>query len=67
MQQRPRWTCPSVNLRTILDRMHPSYGSGHATVAGPVVTMLKAIFDETVEIRNPMGPNPEEGANFDSL
>jgi len=26
--------------------MHPSYGSGHATVAGACVTILKAFFDE---------------------
>ena len=26
--------------------MHPSYGAGHATVAGACVTMLKAFFDE---------------------
>jgi hypothetical protein len=25
---------------------HPSYGSGHATVAGAYVTTLKAFFDE---------------------
>ena len=25
--------------------MHPSYGSGHATVAGACVTILKAFFD----------------------
>lgn len=34
--------------------MHTSYGSGHATVAGACVTMLKAIFDESAEIRNPV-------------
>lgn len=33
---------------------HPSYGSGHATVAGACVTILKAFFDETDIIRNPM-------------
>lgn len=27
--------------------MHPSYGAGHATVAGGCVTMLKAFFDTT--------------------
>jgi len=26
--------------------MHPSYGAGHATVAGACVTILKALFDE---------------------
>lgn len=35
---------------------HSSYGSGHATVAGACVTALKAFFDETDTIRNPMVP-----------
>lgn len=26
---------------------HPSYGSGHATVAGACTTILKAFFDES--------------------
>jgi hypothetical protein len=26
---------------------HPSYGAGHATVAGACTTILKAFFDET--------------------
>lgn len=30
--------------------MHPAYGAGHATVAGACVTLLKAWFDETVEL-----------------
>lgn len=30
--------------------MHPSYGSGHATVAGACVTILKAFFDEGYEL-----------------
>ncbi|MFN0120004.1 MAG: vanadium-dependent haloperoxidase, partial [Blastocatellia bacterium] len=34
--------------------VHPSYGSGHATVAGACVTILKAFFDETDIIRNPV-------------
>jgi hypothetical protein len=33
---------------------HPSYGEGHATVAGACVTLLKALFDETFIIPNPM-------------
>jgi membrane-associated phospholipid phosphatase len=48
---------------------HPSYGSGHATVAGACVTVLKAFFDETDTVKNPMVPNadgtalvPYEGA-----
>ena len=36
--------------------LHPSYGSGHATVAGACVTILKAWFDETFVIPNPMQP-----------
>jgi membrane-associated phospholipid phosphatase len=36
---------------------HPSYGAGHATVAGACVTILKALFDESFEIANPMVPN----------
>ena len=28
--------------------LHPSYGAGHATVAGACVTMLKALFDGVV-------------------
>ncbi len=33
---------------------HPSYTAGHATVAGACVTILKALFDETFEIPNPV-------------
>lgn len=33
---------------------HPSYGAGHATVAGACVTILKAWFDETFVIPNPL-------------
>ncbi len=38
---------------------HSSYGSGHATVAGACVTVLKAFFDETDIVRNPMVPNAD--------
>jgi hypothetical protein len=31
---------------------HPSYGAGHATVAGAQATILKAFFDETFVLRN---------------
>jgi hypothetical protein len=34
--------------------LHPSYGAGHATVAGACVTILKALFDETYAIPNPV-------------
>jgi hypothetical protein len=33
---------------------HPSYSAGHATVAGACVTILKAVFDETFVIENPV-------------
>lgn len=39
--------------------MHTSYGSGHATVAGACVTVLKALFDESAEIRNPVVPSAD--------
>src|SRR6185436_18208399 len=32
--------------------MHPSYGAGHATVAGACVTILKAFFDDTARLEN---------------
>jgi len=37
--------------------LHTSYGSGHATVAGACVTILKAWFDESFVIPNPVVPN----------
>jgi hypothetical protein len=40
---------------------HPAYGSGHATVAGAAVTMLKWLFDENQPIKNPVIPNPSDG------
>ena len=33
---------------------HPSYGAGHATVAGACVTVLKAFFDASVQFINPV-------------
>jgi hypothetical protein len=36
---------------------HPSYGAGHATVAGACVTILKAFFNEDARIVNPVVPN----------
>jgi membrane-associated phospholipid phosphatase len=38
---------------------HPSYGAGHATVAGACVTLLKALFDERQVIPNPVVPTPD--------
>jgi hypothetical protein len=37
---------------------HPSYGAGHATVAGACVTILKAWFDELFVIPDPVVPDP---------
>jgi membrane-associated phospholipid phosphatase len=39
--------------------LHPSYPSGHAIVAGSCVTILKAYFDESFEIPNPVIPSPD--------
>lgn len=36
---------------------HPAYGAGHATVAGACTTILKALFDESFVIPNPVVPN----------
>lgn len=40
---------------------HPSYASGHGTVAGACVTILKALFDGSQLIKNPVIPNPADG------
>ncbi len=39
--------------------LHTSFGSGHATVAGGAVTMLKAFFDESAQIKNPVVPSAD--------
>jgi hypothetical protein len=36
---------------------HPSFTAGHATVAGACVTTLKAMFDESFVIPNPVVPD----------
>lgn len=41
--------------------MHPSYGAGHATVSAACVTILKALFDGSYVIPNPMMPDPFTG------
>lgn len=41
--------------------VHPSYGAGHATVAGACCTILKAWFDESFVIPNPQVPDPATG------
>lgn len=38
---------------------HTSYGSGHSTVAGACVTILKAWFDESAIIPDPVVPNSD--------
>lgn len=38
--------------------LHPSYGSGHSTVAGCLATLLKAFFADK-PIMSPVVPNPE--------
>ncbi len=42
---------------------HPAYGAGYATVAGACVTILKAWFDESFVIPNPVVPN-EDGTGL---
>ena len=42
--------------------VHTAYGSGHATVAGASVTVLKAFFDESAIIQNPVVPTPDGSA-----
>ena len=53
---------------------HPSYGAGHATVAGAQATILKAFFDETFVLRNTVVPTrdgtrlePYRGPDRDEL
>ncbi len=36
---------------------HPTYGAGHATVAGACTTILKAFFNESAVIPNPVVPD----------
>lgn len=38
---------------------HSAYASGHATVAGACVTILKAFFDETAIVKNAVIPNAD--------
>jgi hypothetical protein len=38
---------------------HPSYGSGHATVAGACATIIKAFFNEELPIPNPVTSAPD--------
>jgi hypothetical protein len=36
---------------------HPAYGAGHATASGACATVLKAFFNESTVIENPLVPN----------
>lgn len=45
--------------------IHPSYGSGHATVAGACVTILKAWFDESTRIADLFQPVVANAAGDD--
>lgn len=54
--------------------MHPAYPTGHGTVAGACITMLKFFFDGTYVIPNPVVPSsdglslePYTGADADRL
>jgi hypothetical protein len=48
--------------------MHPSYGAGHATVAGACVTILKAFFDEAHPLPFAFQANPaDDGATLEHL
>jgi hypothetical protein len=42
---------------------HPAYGAGHATGSGALVTILKAFFDESAPIENPVQADAT-GANL---
>jgi len=38
---------------------HPAYPAGHATIAGACATVLKAFFDESFELRDPVTASPD--------
>jgi hypothetical protein len=42
--------------------LHPSYPAGHAGIAGACVTVLKAFFDESWTIPDPVAPDATGGA-----
>lgn len=45
---------------------HPSYGAGHATVAGACVTLLKAMFDESFPLPDVLQPS-SDGTKLQSI
>jgi hypothetical protein len=38
---------------------HPAYGAGHATGSGAMITILKAFFDDTAPVENPVVPSAD--------
>lgn len=40
--------------------LHPAYPSGHGTVAGACTTVLKAFFDESQPLADPVEPDPDD-------
>jgi hypothetical protein len=38
---------------------HPAYGAGHSTGSGALATILKAFFDDTAPIENPVVPSAD--------
>ncbi len=45
--------------------MHPSYGAGHAAVAGACVTVLKAFFDTSAVLVEDINPNGQSSVRFE--
>ncbi|TAG05335.1 MAG: phosphatase PAP2 family protein [Betaproteobacteria bacterium] len=45
---------------------HPAYPSGHASIAGACVTVLKAMFEEARELRFPLQPT-RDGKDWEAL
>ncbi|XYH92788.1 vanadium-dependent haloperoxidase [Sorangium sp. So ce1128] len=44
--------------------LHSAYPSGHATVAGATITLLKALFDTSVLFPNPKVPDPQDSTKL---
>jgi len=62
---------PSPNFSNLLNQvfpegspMHPSYGAGHATVAGACTTILKAFFDESMPFSTAYQAEPVAGTTL---
>jgi hypothetical protein len=74
IQARPQGTALLPIAFTEGSPLHPSYGAGHATVAGACVTILKWFFDESAPVENPveattdgLSLQPYTGPDKDSL